>query len=166
MQARFLCELHRSQLRRQPRQALDLWEQWMATGQQLMERRDFARAIRYLGSSFDIGEMLLSQPELLLPEEEMSHVDRFMVAGHYLAEAYGRLGEAELERNYLIIVHQRLMLELGTNTARKPFLKHNIELSLCMLKRHYQRSTDFEPFIPCYVEGLTALQANFGASLH
>jgi hypothetical protein len=130
-----------------------------------MERREFLRAIRYLGSSFDIGEMLLSQPELLLPEEEMSHVDRFMVAGHYLAEAYGRLGEAELERNYLLIVHQRLMLELGSNTARKPFLKHNIELSLCMLKRHYQRSDSFEPFIPCYVEGLTALQANFG-SLH
>jgi len=62
-------------------------------------------------------------------------------------------------------VHQRLMLELGSNTARKPFLKHNIELSLCMLKRHYQRSDSFEPFIPCYVEGLTALQANFG-SLH
>lgn len=166
MQARFLCEIHRNQLRRQPRQALDLWDQWMAVGQQLMERREFARAIRYLGSSFDIGDMLLCQPELLLPEDEMSHIDRFMVAGHYLAEAYGRLGETDVERNYLLAVHQRLMLELGTNTARKPFLKHNIELSLCMLKRHYQRSDSIEPFIPCYVEGITALQANFGAGLH
>lgn len=166
MQTRFLCEIHRNQLRRQPRQALDLWEQWMAMGQQLMERREFSRAIRYLGSSFDIGEMLLSQPELLLPEEEMSHIDRFMVAGHYLAEAYGRLGEPQRERHYLLMVHQRLMLELGSNAARKPFLKHNIELSLCMLKRHYQHSENFEPFIPCYVEGLTALQANYGASLH
>jgi hypothetical protein len=166
MPARFLCEIHRNQLRRQPRQALDLWDQWMAVGQQLMERRDYARAIRYLGSSFDIGEMLLSQPELLQPEEEMSHIDRFMVAGHYLAEAYGRLGEPEQERHYLLVVHQRLMLELGTNTARKPFLKHNIELSLYMLKRHYQHNENFEPFIPCYVEGLTALQANYGVSLH
>jgi hypothetical protein len=166
MQARFLCEIHRNQLQRQPRQALDLWDQWMAMGQQLMERREFLRAVRYLGSSFDIGDMLLSQPELLLSEDEMSHIDRFMVAGHYLAEAYDRLGEVELERNYLLIVHQRLMLELGTNTARKPFLKHNIELSLFMLKRHYQRSADFEPFIPCYVEGLTALQTNYGTSVH
>lgn len=162
MTLQFLCAMHRDQLRRQPRQSLELWDAWMARGSRLMEQRDYVQAIRYLGSSFDIGNILLDQPELLLPEDEMSHIDRFMVAGHYLAEAFGRLGDIDQERNFLLLVHQRLMLELGTNSARKPFMKQNIELSLFMLKRHYQQHDQIEPLIPHYVEGMNALAANFG----
>ena len=140
MKMRFLCELHQNQIRRQPRQALDLWDKWMTTGQRLMAQHDYVRAVQYVVSSFDIGTLLLEVPELLLAEDEMSHADRFMVAGHYLAEAYRHCGENQKEQNCLTEVHQRLMLELGANTARKPFLKHNIEFSLFMLQRHYQRA--------------------------
>ncbi|AKH69040.1 hypothetical protein IMCC21906_01362 [Spongiibacter sp. IMCC21906] len=148
MSFQFLCAAHRQQLSSNASAAELRWEEWMETGRRAFADRDWRHAVRFLGCSFELSELLLacdSQPNL-------DALDRFMVSGHFLAECFANTGNRDLQQHCLLAVHHRLLKVLRTPEGRSLPLKRNIEFSLQMLSRYYEAEGNRDAFDHCQRE--------------
>jgi len=149
---KFLCSNHRKQLIQSPTRAVECWNQWLDTGSNLIEQQNWKRASSYFGCCYEVAEWLLAQPELLQNESELTYVDRYMVAGHHLAECFGRIGRHDVELHYLLTVHRCLMNYVMSQEHKYWSLKNNLEISLLMLSRFTQLQGQFKGYEDCYLE--------------
>ena len=134
MAMRFLCESHRQQLLRSQAVAEIRWDEWMEAGREAFSNKEWLIALRYLGSSYELSELLLKRAAVPL----VPCLDRFMLSGHFLAECLRHCGETQLQRHCLLEVHHRLLAMLRSPPGAELPLQRNIEFSLQMLSRHYE----------------------------
>ncbi len=147
---KFLCRKHREQILSLPSVATRHWDHWMGQGIASFEGEQWSKACQLLGCSYEAAEWLLQQPEEISPEGELTYIDRYMVAGHHLAESYGRQGFYDRELYYLVAVHRRLLrLSESGNYQHWP-LKQNLSISLLMLARYCQLHGRFSGY-ECFV---------------
>ena len=154
MAMQFLCSTHRRQLKRCTLVAENRWDEWMEAGRQAFAQRDWQAALKYLGCSFELSEMLLEGDDL----PALSNVDRYMVSGHFLAECFGRCQDRCLQRHCLLAVHRHLLNILRSPQGRGLSLKRNVEISLQMLSRHYQSAGEEAMLQDCYEESMRLLK--------
>ena len=148
---KFLCEHHRQAIMEHPDKALGYWRDWMDRGGAMIENGDWRRACPFLGCSFELAEWLLDNPPAN-DTHRFRAIDRYMIAGHQLAECLGRTGEQELELHFLLTVHLRLIDRVRTRQAQYWLLKQQLQLSLAMLTRYRQRRGSFRGYYDCCVE--------------
>ena len=148
MAMRFLCESHRQQLQRSQAVAEIRWDEWMEAGREAFSNKEWLVALKYLGSSYELSDLLLKRNAVpLLPS-----LDRFMLSGHFLAECLRHCGEAQLQRHCLLEVHHRLLAILRSPQGAELPLQHNIEISLQMLSRHYDSAGEADLLLACEQE--------------
>ncbi|MFA7555959.1 MAG: hypothetical protein WCY88_17075 [Spongiibacteraceae bacterium] len=155
----FLCPHHREQILHKPAVAISFWDQWMQQGAELFNQQQWPQAASFLGCSFEVGEWLLAKPELISSsdrllelEQNLSHVDRYMLAGHHLSECLGRNDQTELELHYLLKVHLQLLSILKARQYQRGLLRNHLKISLAMLSRHCQLHGQFKGYRDCYME--------------
>ncbi|CAA0092817.1 Uncharacterised protein [Zhongshania aliphaticivorans] len=148
MAMQFLCSAHRQQLKRSKVVAENRWDEWMEAGREAFAQRDWQSALKYLGCSFELSEMLLSNEDL----PSLSNIDRYMVSGHFLAECFARCHENCLQRHCLLAVHHHLLKLLRSPQGLGLSLQRNVEISLQMLARHYEAAGEEETLHACYQE--------------
>jgi len=148
---KFLCEHHREQILNEPTTASTYWSLWVEQGLLCFEQEEWDRAAQFLGCSYEAAEWLLDKPDPVLRKDGLNSIDRYMVSGHHLAEAYGRAGQHDLELNYLIQVHNQLIRLANQGTNQYWPLKHNLEISLIMLNRYSQLKGKFSGY-ECFVK--------------
>ena len=154
MSIRFLCDAHRKQLLRSKLVAENRWDEWMEAGREAYAERNWVAALRYLGCSFELSELLLGVERL----PDAPSLDRYMLAGHYLAECFARCGDRHLQRHCLLAVHYRLLKTLQSPEGRGLSLQRNVEISLQMLERHYRAENRLDELSHCRRESLRLLQ--------
>lgn len=148
MAIRFLCQQHRDQLANYKDTGSECWQQWMTAGRRAYAERNWQEALRFLGSSFELSELVLdgqSTPAL-------DDLDRFMVSGHFLSECFVRCGDRALQRHCLLAVHYRLLQALRRPSGKLLPLKHNVEISLHMLERAYRADNRLDELAHCQRE--------------
>ncbi len=148
MAIRFLCPQHREQLLRFDDAGCECWQRWMTAGRQAYAQRDWQEALRFLGSSFELSELVLDQQS----SPALDALDRYMVSGHFLAECFVRCGDRALQRHCLLAVHYRLLQALRKPGGTLLPLKHNIEISLQMLERAYRADNRLDELAHCQRE--------------
>ncbi|MDF1691910.1 MAG: hypothetical protein P1U47_06035 [Zhongshania sp.] len=154
MTMRFLCETHRQQLLRSQAVAEIRWDEWMEAGREALSQKDWRAALKYLGSSYELSEVLLTQCSV----PDLAYLDRYMVSGHFLAECLRHCGELQLQRHCLLEVHYRLLAILRSPQGQGLPLQRNIEISLQMLTRHYDATGEVDSFLACRAETQRLLQ--------
>lgn len=154
MAIQFLCSTHRQQLTRSRVVAENRWDEWMEAGRDAFAQRDWHAALKYLGCSFELSEMLLLGGE----KPTISDIDRYMVSGHFLAECFGRCQDSCLQRHCLLAVHHHLLKVLRSPYGRGLSLRRNVEISLQMLSRHYHAAGEEEMLQACYQESMRLLK--------
>ncbi len=148
MAMRFLCESHRQQLLRSQAVAEMRWDEWMEAGREAFSNKEWLVALKYLGSSYELSELLLKRAWTpLLP-----CLDRLMVSGHFLAECLRHCGETQLQRHCLLEVHHRLLTTIRSPQGAELPLRANIEISLQMLSRHYSDTGEADLLVACEQE--------------
>ncbi len=148
MAMRFLCESHRQQLLRSQAVAEMRWDEWMEAGREAFREKDWVVALRYLGSSYELSDLLLKSAwTLTLPS-----LDRFMLSGHFLAECLRHCGEVKLQRHCLLEIHYRLLAALRSPQGAGLPLRRNIEISLHMLLRHFKATGEADLIVACEQE--------------
>ncbi|CAA0102313.1 MULTISPECIES: hypothetical protein [Zhongshania] len=157
MAMQFLCSTHRQQLKRSRVVAENRWDEWMEAGREAFAQRDWQAALKYLGCSFELSEMLLNSEAL----PTLSNVDRYMVSGHFLAECFGRCHDRCLQRHCLLAVHHHLLKVLRSPQGRGLSLQRNVEISLQMLSRHYEAAGEEEMLQACYQESMRLLKHSY-----
>jgi len=148
---KFLCDQHRTLLQQSPTLAQARWEEWMTSGYQAMAEREWRRAISYYGCCYEVSEWQLRAEIQESATCNLKSLDQVMIAGHLLAESFGRSGNIPMERHCLLAVHNRLTA-LATRFLepdQASRLRNNIELSLAMLKRHCKLHGDFGAMHAC-----------------
>ena len=148
---KFLCDHHRQRILAQPSQALAYWHEWMNKSSALIDEGEWNRACGYLGCSFEVAEWLLQNP-LPADENRQRSIERFMVAGHQLAECFGRSGHRDMELHYLLTVHLVLIDRVKNKTPGYWLLKPHLQISLTMLNRFRNNRGSFKGFYDCCVE--------------
>ena len=148
MSIRFLCESHREQLQQSQPVARQRWEEWMEVGREAYARRDWLPALRFLGCSFELSELMMAGNA----QPDVPDLDRHMISGHYLAECFARCGEHDLQRHCLLAVHYRLLQTLRNAGERRLPLKYNVEISLQMLERYYRDAGCLDELSHCQRE--------------
>jgi hypothetical protein len=154
MAIQFLCANHRQQLLHSPIVAQARWNEWMETGREAFSQRDWLKALKFLGCSFELSELLLNQTRKPL----LSDLDRYMLAGHFLAECFAHCGDVASQRHCLMAVHHRLMAVLTSPEGRGLALKCNVEISLQMLQRHFDKTGESAQIQACYDESMGLLK--------
>lgn len=148
MAIRFLCPRHRQQLLDNAESGAERWQVWMMAGRQAYAERDWQQALKLLGSSFELSELLLDQQAA----PALEALDRYMLSGHFLAECFCQCGDRALQRHCLLAVHYRLLQTLRSQRGRGLPLKHNVEISLQMLERAYRADNRLDEFAHCQRE--------------
>ncbi len=148
MAMRFLCESHRQQLLRNQAVAEIRWDEWMEAGREAFSNKEWLVALRYLGPSYELSDLLLKRAWA----PDLPCLDRFMLSGHFLAECLRRCGETQLQRHCLLEVHHRLLAILRSAQGAELPLHRNIEISLQMLSRHYEAVGEADLLVACEQE--------------
>lgn len=148
---KFLCAQHRQQMVAAPQQAVQRWQDWMQRGNALIEAGDWQRACPYIGCSFELAEALLQVPGAQAGEV-VQPVDRYMIAGHHLAECLGQCGDTEQELHFLLTVHTRLIDWVKQRQPDYTLLKQHLHISMLMLNRYCKRRGGFKGYYDCCVE--------------
>lgn len=154
MAFQFLCATHRQQLSRSPVVSEQRWEEWMEAGRLAFADRDWSLALRFLGCSFELSEIMLS----LEPRLSLVALDRYMVSGHFLAEGFANAGNPDLQLHCLLAVHHRLLSIIRSPEGQGLALKNNVEFSLQMLSRFYSERDNAVAFEHCERESRRLLQ--------
>lgn len=164
----FLCEFHRQQLQYHPGAATRRWQEWLEQGAERFRDADWPQATRFLGCAYEAGRLLSAQPHSFA-EGDLTGFDRMMIAGHYLAECFGRMQQVRTERDILLTVHRDLMTALDDHAVARSIrarLRYNLAISLQLLDRHYRRQSDMTSFARLYHQTQARLQFCAGAVLH
>lgn len=148
---KFLCAQHRQQVVASPQRAEQQWRDWMARGNAHIEAGEWQRACRYIGCSFELAEALLAV-SLAQPRDTLRPIDRYMIAGHHLAECLGQCGETERELHFLLTVHTQLIDWVKQRRPDFSLLKQHLQISLLMLNRYCKRHGGFRGYYDCCVE--------------
>lgn len=154
MAFQFLCAAHRQQLCQDVSAAELRWDEWMSVGRRAFAEKEWRMAVRYLGCSFELSEILLSYE--VLPS--LAALDRFMVSGHFLAECFANTGNSDLQQHCLLAVHHRLLKVLRSPEGKSLPLQRNVEFSLQMLGRFYEEEGNRDAFEHCQRESRRLLQ--------
>jgi hypothetical protein len=154
MAMQFLCSTHRQQLKGCTMVAENRWHEWMEAGREAFAQEDWQAALKYLGCSFELSEMLLESDDLPV----LSNIDRYMVSGHFLAECFGRCQDRCLQRHCLLAVHRQLLNMLRSPQGWGLSLNRNVEISLQMLSRHYRSAGEEVMLQDCYEESMRLLK--------
>ncbi len=129
------------------------WDQWIEQGARALQQKDYSCALGLIGSSFKLGEIQLDNhhpgERKGAPKDDLRWVDRYMVAGHYLAEYYKRLNLPSLELHTLLKVHHRLSALIEDEQQLSPHLHFNMKISLQMIHRYQQRNGRFIAYQQC-----------------
>lgn len=149
---KFLCANHRSGLLADPSGAKVYWERWIYQGFELLETHQWLEAIRFFGCAFELAEHLLPLPDRESFTEEVTAADRYMIAGHHLAESCGQGGRDDLELHFLLAVHYRLVAMAQNVRTGQAALKHNLLTSLKMLRRYCSNNGEFRGYQDCFSE--------------
>jgi len=158
MSLKFLCPVHREQFQSRPVLARAYWDNWMEAGTEAFHNRDWQDALRYLGCCFELSDIMLSEQKPISVEDALNNFDRYMVAGLYLAECFGCQGDKKLERHCLLSVHHRLSRELEKHQQYSGLRSRNLEISLHMLKRHYEAHQEFSDISHSYQQAKDLLR--------
>ena len=145
---KFICESHRDEILQNPAHAIKHWDVLMKHGLQLLDLGDCQKAIPLMGSSYEIGEWLLSKTEIQPSGNAPSHVDRYTLAGHHLVDCYRINGNQALELHVLLSVHRNLVLLASRQQTREWSVKANITASMYKLQRYI----DFYGLFPGYLD--------------
>ena len=135
---RFMCQAHRQKLLQKPSEVLSFWDKWLNQGLGHFAEANWHEASRFFGCSFEAGEWLLEKPEVVEKLNKFTHIDRYMLAGHYLAECIGKQGYHEKELHLLVQIHQRCLCLSKQGVFKHYPLKHNLEISMAMISRYCQ----------------------------
>lgn len=155
---RFICNSHRQQLLNNEHQVAAIWNEWMQQGSALFEQKQWSKAFRYLGCSYEAAEWLVIEQKLIGSETELNHIDRFMIAGHHLAECCSKGGREDLELHFLLSVHYRLIeLAKGHHAGFWP-ISGNLINSVNAIKRHCNDYGEFDGYLDCLTETDTCLK--------
>ncbi|WP_444929200.1 hypothetical protein ACJJIF_15320 [Microbulbifer sp. SSSA002] len=115
MNLRYLCANHRQWLTADTDRAEKAWLDWIERGKLLIEERNYAEAIPYLGCAFDLASFLL---EKQWPTYAIS-ATRFSESALWLMAAYRELGDEKL-RNYILAgASSMLARELGDSHKQR-----------------------------------------------
>jgi hypothetical protein len=156
MAMRFLCESHRQQLLSNQAVAEIRWDEWMEAGREAFSNKEWLVALRYLGASYELSDLLLKRAWT----PGLPCLDRFMLSGHFLAECLRHCGEIQLQRHCLLEVHHRLLAILRSPQGADLPLHRNIEISLQMLSRHYDATGEADLLLACERETRRLLRCN------
>ena len=149
MSKQFLCESHKKHFSQEPIQAKGLWKAWMEFGKMHFESGEYEKAIQFVGSSFDVAALMLDL-NYHFDVATLNSYERLILSGHSLAECFKKVGNKQLERHYLLATHHKLMYEYRNKSLSIGSIKKPIEISLFMLKRHYEFYNEYEQIRPCY----------------
>lgn len=166
MTYRFICSGCADKVASNPQFGLEHWENCMQLGVACFEKGQFKQAVEYIGASYEVASIGIHGEEPVA-EGDLSNFDRFALSGHGLAECYRHVGNRKLELHYLLATHYELMgsfRAIGSYSAR---LHKLVEISLSMLKRHYdrdQQSASVPP--PRYTHDLACWQSRNRPTVH
>ena len=154
---KFLCDHHRQQVLEEPAKALSYWRNWMSRGNALIDEQQWKNACGFIGCSFEVAEWLLGQPAHDADEGQRA-VERYMVAGHQLAECLGRTGHPDLELHYLLTVHLQLLERIKQRCAHFWLLRQPLQISRAMLSRYRNQHGSFKGYYDCCMETELAIK--------
>ena len=143
MDHRFLCEQHREQFTVDTGLAIETWETGIKKGKALFDDEQFGEAIGFLGSSFDIADLLIDLNMNFICSG-LNQYECYLLAGHGVAECFNRLNHKEFERHFLLKTHYRLMELLRGDNLSANVMGRSLELSLAVLKNHFDTYAEYE----------------------
>lgn len=119
----FLCEHHRRQLQEHPKAAVLSWSDWVQEGAAAYQQGLLKKATTYFGCAFELAEQLVAQFTAHGQADGMRHIDRLLSAGEGLLDCLQRGDMPELQREYLLLMHNHLLHE----QMRTPLMMAEIE---------------------------------------
>ena len=148
----FLCQQDKEQVLESTQQAIEYWHYWMEQGGECFEQHQFQRACSLFGCSYEVADCLLANKDDLLSHQDLKPIERYMIAGHHLAESFGRNRQCENELHFLLTIHTRL-LKLSSNDAiLMSNMRQHLQISMALLTRYRKLHGAFNGYLDCYME--------------
>lgn len=119
----FLCDNHRRQLQEHTSAAILSWTDWVQEGAAAYQQGLLKKATTFFGCAFELSEMLVNQFTAHGEADGLRNIDRMLSAGDGLVDCFQRGEMPELQREYLLLMHNHLLHE----QLRTPLMMAELE---------------------------------------